>query len=109
MSALKNRDYREFEKTLVGFLDAKEDGAAEKNIKCISNSVEEISDLNESKTYVKEFVKCHICSDKLSVSNTYYRKFCYVVDTISNKNELLKYLYNIYLCGRGLSVASARK
>lgn len=105
----KNKDYREFEKTLVAFLDKQEEGGVEKNVKCISNSIEQINNLNESKTYLKEYIKGHVCSEKLSVSNMYYRKFCYIVDTISTKNELLKYIYNIYLCGRGLSVSMIRK
>lgn len=107
--SLVNRDYREFEKTFVSFLDTTGNDSSEKNIKCISTSIEQSKSVSESKQYIKEYVRNSICNENLSVSNTYYRKFCYVVDSFNNKNDILKYLYNIYLCGIGLSTSTRRK
>ena len=107
--SIKNRDYREFEKTLVGFLDAKKTDSNELNIKSISDKIEEIQELPAVKDFVKECIKDSICNEHLSVSNNYYRKFCHVIDSLTNKDAILRYLYNIYLCGRGLSLSSIKK
>lgn len=106
--SLKNRDYRVFEKTLVHYLDDVSDDKAVKNIKDISDSIEQIQSLIDSKEFIINHIKEHICADELNVSNNYYKKFVMIVNNTTNKNELIRYLYNIWLCGQGLSMSRCR-
>ena len=90
-----NKDYSQFDKTFASWLKK------EKGIKELQQIVVNAKDVPQARKQLIEKIKNVIKSNNLSVSDKYISKVNYHLGMQKTKDDLLKYLYNMYLKGTG--------